>query len=174
MAKKIIKGDDLMLFDSAGKSIGYATNHTLTINAEAQDTTSKDHGIWAGNEVNKLSWEISSENLFTNEEYDALFTAMMNRAAITVYFGTKTTGDVEKTVVDDDYKAWSVAPATNVTGGTGEHTASYTAAGSVTSATSAYSGKVFITSLVANANSGENATFSVTLTGSGKIAKVKA
>jgi len=34
-----------------------------------------------------------------------------------------------------------------------------------------YSGKVYITSLVANANNGENATYSVTLTGTGALAK---
>lgn len=34
-----------------------------------------------------------------------------------------------------------------------------------------YEGKVIITSLVANANNGENATYSVTLTGTGSIKK---
>lgn len=32
-----------------------------------------------------------------------------------------------------------------------------------------YMGKVYITSLTANANTGENATYSVTLTGTGSI-----
>ena len=34
-----------------------------------------------------------------------------------------------------------------------------------------YSGDAYITSLTANANTGENATFSVTLTGSGALAR---
>ena len=39
----IIKGGDLMLF-VGGKSIGYATNHTLSINADTKETSTKDSG----------------------------------------------------------------------------------------------------------------------------------
>ena len=38
----IIKGDDLMLFDSEGKSIAFATSHTLTITANSSEINSKD------------------------------------------------------------------------------------------------------------------------------------
>jgi len=34
-----------------------------------------------------------------------------------------------------------------------------------------YSGKAYVTSLTTNANTGENATFSITLTGSGALTK---
>lgn len=170
MAKQIIKGDDLMLFDSTGKSIGYATSHTLTLSAEAQDVSSKDHGIWTGNEVNKISWEITSENLYTTEEFDSLFTAMVARQGIIVYFGTKTASG-ELTVADDDFNAWSLAPTANVADGASEAVGTYNATGSA-AGTAGYKGKVFITNLQANANTGENATFSVTLTGSGKIEKL--
>ena len=146
MANQIIKGDDLMIFDDGGKSIAFATNHTLSISADAQETSSKDGGIWGSNEVNKITWEITSENLYTTTAYDDFFTKMINREAVTVYFGTKKENDPDKTVVDGDYTNWTGA--------------------------SGYSGKVLITSLTANANTGENATFSVTLTGTGKIKKV--
>lgn len=146
MAANIIKGDDLMLFDAEGKSIAYATAHTLTISADAADISSKDHGIWGGSEVNKISWEITSDNLYTSEAYDTLFTSMLTRQPITVFFGLKAENDPEKTVVNGDYSYWSKAAG-------------------------AYTGQAFITSLVANANSGENATFNVTLTGTGKISK---
>ena len=53
MDSKIIKGRDLMLFDSTGKSYAFATNHTLTLTAETTDVSSKDHGIWSGSEVSK-------------------------------------------------------------------------------------------------------------------------
>lgn len=146
MAENIIKGDDLMLFDADGHSIAYATQHTLTITADAADISSKDHGFWGGSEINKITWEITSENLYTTTAYDDLFTKMIAKQAITVYFGMKTeTGT--GTVVDGDYEYWSKK------------------------ANSTYTGKAFITSLTANANSGENATFSVTLTGTGKIVK---
>ena len=84
MANKIIKGDDLMLFinTSTGstpsyKSIAYATSHALSISAEATDTSSKDHGIWGGSEVNKITWEITSENLYTTEAYYDIFDIMV-------------------------------------------------------------------------------------------------
>lgn len=162
MAQNIIKGDDLMLFDSAGKSIAYATSHTLTITADAADISTKDHGIWKGSEVNKVSWEINSENLFTEDSYDALFTAMLTRQPVKVYFGHKIQNDPDKTIVNDDYPFW--------TGGwAADAVANGTPAATATSA--GYTGLAFITSLTANANTGENATFSLKLTGTGKIAK---
>ncbi|MCI9607297.1 MAG: phage tail protein [Muribaculaceae bacterium] len=146
---KIIKGDNLMLFDAEGKSLAFATAHTLTITADAVDISSKDHGIWGGNEVNKITWEISSENLYTVEAYDSLFEKMIAREAIDVFFGLKRENDPDKTVADGDYPNW-------------------------TKEATCYNGKAFITSLTANANSGENATFSLTLTGTGKITKATA
>lgn len=142
----IIKGDDLMLFDDKGHSLAFATSHQLSISADAVETSSKDGGVWGSNEVNKITWEITSENLYTTAAFDELFSKMIAREAITVYFGTKKENDPEKTVVNGDYQYWSGA--------------------------SGYTGQVLITSLSANANTGENATFSCTLTGSGKITKV--
>lgn len=141
----IIKGDDLMLFDEAGKSLAFATSHTLSISADAVDTSSKDHGIWKANEVNKINWELTSENLYTNDAYDTLMGKMIARQPITVYFGTKKETDADKTVADGDYANWTGA--------------------------SGYTGKVLITSLSVNANTGENATYSATFTGTGKLIK---
>lgn len=141
----IIKGDDLMLFDKDKKSIAFATNHSLSIAGDATDVSSKDHGIWKANSVNKLSWEITSENLYTTEGYDAMFDNMVSRTPITVFWGLKNeSGNVS--VADGDFENWT-------TDGT-------------------YTGTVVITSLSANANTGENATYSVTLTGTGAIKKV--
>lgn len=141
----IIKGDDLMLFDEVGKSLAFATSHTLSISADAVDTSSKDHGIWKANEVNKINWELTSENLYTNDAYDTLMEKMIARQPITVYFGTKKETDADKTVADGDYTNWTGA--------------------------SGYTGKVLITSLSVNANTGENATYSATFTGTGKLIK---
>ncbi len=149
MANKIIKGRDLMLFNSSGNSYAYATNHTLTITAETTDISSKDHGIWGASEISKYTWEITSENLFTSDEYDSLFSTMLAGDAITVRFGLKTDqADLSKNVADGD---------PNLTHWTSQSTY--------------YEGKVIITSLTANANNGENATYSVTLTGTGSIKK---
>ena len=147
MANKIIKGIDLMLFDVSGNSFSYATNHVLTISTETADVSSKDHGIWAASEVTKYSWEITSENLFTETDYSDMFDKMMAGTPIVVRFGIKSQTDSTKNVVDGDYENWTSAED------------------------GYYTGKVLITSLSANASNGETATMSVTLTGVGKISK---
>lgn len=149
MANNIIKGRDLMLFSNDGHSYAYATNHTLTMTAETSDISTKDHGIWSASEIGKYSWEISSENLYTVDEYDSLFALMIAGSPITVRFGLKQTPDDA-----------SMTPAD------GNVALPYW-----TSQNSFYQGKVIITSLTANANNGENATYSVTLTGVGSLAK---
>lgn len=143
----IIKGDDLMLFDAKGESLAFATSHTFTMTGETVDISSKDHGVYTASSVNKISWEITSENLYTIDAYDNLFDNMVAREAIEVYFGQKAENDHEKTVADGDYENW-------------------------TKGTHLKKGKAYITSLVANAGNGDNATYSLTLTGSGKIEKV--
>lgn len=151
MANKIIKGKDLMLFDKDGHSYAFATNHSISISAETSDISSKDHGIWSAAEISKYSWEITSENLYTTEDYDKMFETMMTGEAVKVRFGLKKETDNTKTVADGDTSLpyW-------------------------TSQDSYYEGFVFITSLQTNANNGENATYSVTLTGSGVIKKIAA
>ena len=146
MANTIIKGDDLMLFDKDKKSLAFATSHSLSISADAVEISSKDNGIWKANTVNKLSWEITSENLYTTTEYDKLFTSMISRTPIKVYFGVKSQTDETQSVADGDLDNWSFTSG-------------------------AYTGSAVITSLTANANSGDNATYSVTLTGASKLVK---
>ena len=148
MAKKIIKGDDLMIFDNNQKSIGYATQHTFSLTADSSEINTKDHGVYGGTEVNKINWEITSENLYTSTAYDDLFEKMMNREPVTIYWGLKAQNDSTKTVVNGDYECWT--PDTDTL----------------------YSGQAYITSLTANANTSENATFSVTFTGTGKISNI--
>ena len=70
--EKIIKGDELMLFKGE-KSIAYATSHTLTVNGNSIDISSKDHGYWGASEVGNITWEITSENLYTDKYYSELF-----------------------------------------------------------------------------------------------------
>ena len=146
MAQNIIKGDELMLFTTQGRSLAYATSHTLNISVDVADENTKDHGIWGSKAVNKISWEITSENLFTDEAYDSLFNIMTDRTPVIVYFGKKAETDPDKTVVNDDYPYW-------------------------TNGGYSYSGLAVVTSLTANANTGENATLSVTLTGTGTLRK---
>ena len=70
---KSVLGKDLMLFID-GKAIALATSCKLGLSAETIDTQSKDSGIWTEKDIKKLSWNASSENVFSADA-DALFLA---------------------------------------------------------------------------------------------------
>ena len=140
----VIRGDELMLFDASGNSIGGATNHTLTITPETTEIACKDAGVWGWQKTNKISWEIQSENLFLNVPYEGYVDAILADQELTVFFG----------------EAADYSEAGSITG--------YTK----TSTGFLYTGKVKITSLTLNAPSGDNATYSVTFTGVGALTKV--
>lgn len=139
MSKKI-KGQELMLFVN-GKSIAYATNHTLNLSAELADVSNKDEGSgdWKVQEVKQMSWEATTENLYSVDGYNSLFTLMTAKTPITAVFAPKTETDI------------------NVPSG-GTWTAS-----------SGYTGQVIINSIAVNAQVGDYATFTVNFTGVGAL-----
>lgn len=139
MSKKI-KGQELMLFVN-GKSIAYATNHTLNLSAELADVSNKDEGSgdWKVQEVKQMSWEATTENLYSVDGYNSLFTLMTAKTPITAVFAPKTETDI------------------NVPSG-GTWTAS-----------SGYTGSVIINSISVNAQVGDYATFTVNFTGVGAL-----
>ena len=148
MGNTIIRGDELMLFDAQGKAFAYATSHTLTLTGNTVDVSSKDHGFWGASEVGSLTWEITTENLYTDDAYDKLFDLMVSAEPVTVAFAKASNYNVNGLVT---------------TGGSVE---------SWTPDTVQYrSGKAVITSLTVNANTGENATYSATFTGAGALTK---
>lgn len=142
-----IKGQELMLFLD-GKSIAFATSHTLEVSAETADTSNKDEGggDWSSTEISSLSWTASSENLFSvdgkGDGYDELFDIMIKKTPVNAVFGRK-----KETVTDVPETGWTA----NTTG--------------------VYEGKVVITSLSLNAPNGEYATYSAQFTGVGELKK---
>lgn len=144
-----IKGGDLMVFIN-GKSIAFATNHTLTIQGDTQDTSNKDEGggIWASNEVSNLSWTAQSENLYSEDgagdNYADLFDLMTNQTVVTLVFARKK-------------EAGNNVPTTGWTANT-----------------PTYTGKAVITNLETNAQNGQYATFTVQFTGVGALTKSSA
>lgn len=151
------KGDELMLFKKDGstwKSIAYATSHTLSITASTSSVASKDHGKWDGVEAQTISWEISSENLYT-DAFEDLFDAMEARNPFMVFFNEK----------NETYGTADGGDARTTSTGTG--TDYYTPK----SGQDGFYGNVVITSLSLNANTGEAATASVTFTGTGELHK---
>ena len=147
---QVINGGDLMLF-LGGTSIAFSTSHKLSISAETVETSSKDNGgKWVAKAVRKLSWNMSTENLYSLEgagkTYDDLFTMMTGRTEIDAIF-----------TVERDYATKAdVVPET----------------GWVPMTTGQYKGKVVITSLELNAPNGDNATFTASFEGVGALTKV--
>lgn len=148
MSNTIIKGDELMLFDSEGKALSWSTSHVLTITGSQIDIASKDHGFWGASEVGKLTWEITTENLYCDDDYDKLFAMMIAAEPVTVAFAKVSNYDVNGLAsVGGDVTAWEADD------------------------TQYWSGLAVITSLTVNANTGENATYSATFTGAGPLTK---
>ena len=142
-----IKGGDLMLF-VGNKSIAYATNHTLSINAETADTSNKDEGggDWASNEVKILSWSATSENLYSvdgqGDNFSDLFDFMVAKTPIAAVFSKKS-----QTATDVPTGGW-------------------------TASVPKYTGNVVITKLELNAPNGDYATYTVEFQGVGALTKV--
>ena len=150
----IIQGGDMMLFIKKGtdyKSIAFATNHTITINLETKETSTKDNGgKWQTSEAGIMSWTANSENLMGNESqgfsYDELFALMIAREPIDVRFALE--GD------STDYGANKLDAVPT---------------GGWKPATKYYEGKALITALTKNAPNGDKASFTCDLTGIGAL-----
>lgn len=150
-SNQIVKGQELMLFYQ-NESIAFATSHTLTVTGNTTDISTKDHGFFSATALTSINWEISSENLYTDGAYNKLFDLMVNkREPITVIFGHYSNDKTFATsgIADSTVEAWTAPTESDSTG--------------------YYTGKAYITSLTANAANGDNATFSVTLSGVGQL-----
>ena len=139
----IILGTDLMLF-KGGKALAAATSCKLTLNANTLETSSKDSGKWTSNQAAKLSWSCSSDNLFTIEDYATLMDACIARESIEVQFSTVSNADSDNGVPEGGWTA-------NKNG---------------------YKGMAIITSVDMNAPDGDNATYTISMTGTGALSKV--
>jgi predicted secreted protein len=149
----IIKGSNLMLFVKVGsdyKSVGYATNHTLSIGSESSSISTKDDlggsALWTQSSVNKLNWSISTDNLFSydaagQEAFD-LITLMTSRTVVDVCFAMASESQVPATgwTPDDDI--------------------------------SHLKGSAYITDLSINAPNGDNASFTATFSGIGALTPI--
>ena len=96
----------------------------------------------------KVSWEMTTENMYVVDDFNTLFNLMINKTPITIKYGEPVDYSVNGLADNEDY--WT------------EPTENY------------YTGKAVITSLQQNAPNGEIATYSCTLSGNGKIEYVGA
>lgn len=147
MAQEIIKGNKIQCFYQ-GNTFAYATSHTLTITGNTSDITSKDHGEWGATDVTSLSWEVTGEYFYTDTDYDTLFDLMLYKRPVLITVAEVRNYD-ENGLSDLGGSVYSWSP-------------------SVVNR----SGYAVITSLTANANTGEKATYSITFTGNGPLSIV--
>lgn len=148
MASQIVRGSDLMLFDgTTSKAFAFATNHTLEISGDVMETSSKDSGKWKANQITKLGWTVTSENLYSEEDYDSLVSKMILREEFDVLFTIASNANDDTGVPSG---GWTPKP------------------------NSGYKGKAVITSISVSAQDGQNATYSVNLQGTGALSKVGA
>ena len=150
MENNVINGGDLMLF-LADKSLAFATSHKLSVNVETVETTSKDNGgKWVSKAARKISWNLSSENLYIEKgdtakaqsAFGDLFDLMVARTPVKAVFAKASNAEVDEVPAEG---GWLAAE------------------------TGRYEGDVIITSLEANAPNGDNATYSVSFEGVGEL-----
>lgn len=151
----IVKGKKLMLFistsDGGYRSIGYCTNHTFSSSASTVDVSHKDvadslgAGRWEDQDVDVLSWSITSESFYANEANgytaDDIFEMYANSTVLNVKFGL---ADNSTTGAPND--GWTPKASSKM-----------------------FSGSAVITSFDVNAAVSDNATMSITLTGKGAV-----
>ena len=150
----IVKGKKLMCFVKSGegtyKSIGFSTNHTLSTSASTISVSHKDladagAGKWDDQEIDTLSWTITSESFYANQAEGITFADLWN------YYAAGTVLDLKFGVAADNT---SGAP----TGGW-----------VVPSSGTVLSGKAIISSVDLNAPVDDNASFSITFQGKGAL-----
>nr|DAJ23566.1 MAG TPA: major tail protein [Caudoviricetes sp.] len=145
MATKYIKGGDLMLFEKGTgntyTAFAFAKSHSLQIDADSLEVSSKDSGKWKEFLTTKLSWTINAEHLFTETDYNSMMDKLIARQPIEVMFAIATNANDEE------------KPSEGWQAGAG------------------WKGSAVITSISTNANDGEIATYSITLQGASALTK---
>ena len=147
----VINGSDLMLFmelDGEMKAIAHATSHTLNLDGEELETSSKDTGKWKDHDITKLGWSATSENLVGGLDAEDAFPLLVDkwiaREKIDVHLTLASNADSNEG-----------APAGGWTPDT----------------TKGYTGRASIQNVTLNAQDGQKATMSISLTGAGALAK---
>ena len=141
---KLMSADEDFIEDTFIQCLVFSCK--LGLSAETIDTQSKDSGIWTEKDIKKLSWNASSDNLFSADadanSYDKLFALFIAHKPITLNFGIVANANENEMPV----AGWTLAPGS-------------------------YTGKAVITSLEANAPDGDKATFSISFEGTGPLKK---
>lgn len=151
----IIKGSKLMVFmkvDSVYTPVAFATSHNLSITMNTSEVSTKDHGDFPATLGQNITWEVTTENLYSRNGESMLWNAMKTMQPVQIQFAEAT-----------EYNQTSAEKG--IVGLQGAQ--NWTPDSTHTIAT----GYALITSLSVNAPSGDNATLSATFTGTGELAE---
>lgn len=147
MSRRIIRGSELQVFINDAAP-AWCTSHTMTKSAETTSTVTKDHGINTNNAVTALNWELTGEFLFSDNDYDMFFDLFSEGEPVSIKFCHVANYSTQGLIrAGGDVQEWLPSNKYMV-------------------------GQAIISNLTANANAGENATFSVTFTGTGALNSV--
>ena len=147
----IIKGGHLMVFLN-DEPIAFATSHSLSKTLNTQEVATKDHGDYAAVLPQNITWEVTTENLYSITDYKKLNTAFKTRQTVKIYFGETT---YAQDTVQGSLVGATPEKANWAIDGFGEE------------------GDAYITSLQVTAAAGDNATFSATFTGTGELKDIQ-
>lgn len=146
----IVKGSKLMVFLD-NKAIGFATSHSLSLTTNTTEISTKDHGSFPSVAPQNVAWEATAENLYSDAGEKTYMDAMLKMTPVHIKFAKASN-------YDNGYEPGIVGTTESKT---------WTAGDVITE------GDAIITSFSINAPSGDNATMSVTFTGTGALAHVQ-
>lgn len=123
MSGTVITGTDLILkVDNV--IVGHAKSHTISINGNIIDKSSKDEAIWNVKGAGRLGWTCKCDGLTSYDDtlcnYESLYGKMIARATVTLisvntsggvktYTGSAYISSLELTSPDDDNATFSVS-----------------------------------------------------------------
>lgn len=144
-----ILGEQLQVWVS-GECLACATSCAVNLSADEIDVSCKDSAGFNSTIPGRISWTVTSDNLFVVSDYTKLVDAMLDKKTLTITFG-------------------SVA---NFSGATAPDSDGHRVPnGGWTNANDLYYGNVTISSIDLSADNGSVATYSVTFNGHGALAK---
>ena len=163
----IIKGSKLMVFMNATAGattavpVGFATNHSLSVTTNTATVSTKDSGDYPSTIAQNISWEVSCENLYSDKGEGLYMRAQQSMSPVHLVFAEASNYS--------NATAQPGLPLIDSTGATGVTTSEWQYVQGGTANTVLAEGDALVTSLNVNAPAGDNATLSVTFTGTGQL-----
>lgn len=68
------------------KALAFSTSCQVSLTGNTLETSSKDGGKWTSKAVSKLSWSLTTDNLYSVEDFNALVNSWISREELTVAF----------------------------------------------------------------------------------------